>query len=128
MVEGATIDIASHFHQTRNVMDDVVGLDQAVQVAMQYALLDEDLLIIVTADHETGGMRLNRDGEGSYRQDGAFQMPDGSSFWVDWTTTSHTPDSIPVTAQGPYSEMLSGEYSLTKIFETMSVMLYNSLQ
>jgi len=128
MVEAGQIDWAAHENDAEAAMQNTIGLDSAVATAQVYALGNPNTLIIVTADHETGGMRLNRDGEGSYRQDGAFQMPDGSSFWVDWTTTSHTPDSIPVTAQGPYSEMLSGEYSLTKIFETMSVMLYNSLQ
>jgi len=128
MVEAGQIDWEAHDNEAQATMQNTVGLDSAVSLAQIYALGSPNTLIIVTADHETGGMRLNRDGKGSYRQDGAFQMPNGSSFWVDWSTTSHTPDPIPVTAQGPFSEMLSGEYPLTRIFEAMSAMLFNSLQ
>ena len=128
MVEAGQIDWAAHENDAEATMQNTVGLDSAVVTAQVYALRSPNTLIIVTADHETGGMRLNRDGEGSYLQDGPFQMPDGSNFWVDWTITGHMPDPVPVTAQGPYSEMLSGEYPLTRIFEAMSAMLFISMQ
>jgi alkaline phosphatase len=74
-------------------------------------------------------MQVNLDGAGSYRQDGPFAMPDGTTFWVDWTSGSHTAENVPVTAQGPYAEMLSGQYSLTQIFETMFTYLtYGGLE
>ena len=128
MVEAGQIDWAAHENEAEATMQNTVGLDSAVVTAQVFALGNPNTLIIVTADHETGGMRLNRDGEGSYRQDGPFLMPDGSNFWVDWMITGHTPDPVPVSAQGPYSEMLSGEYPLTRIFEAMSAMLFNSVQ
>jgi alkaline phosphatase len=46
-------------------------------------------------------------------------MPDGTTFWVDWTTGAHTLQNVPVSAQGPYADMLSGEYSLTQLYEAM---------
>ena len=119
MVEGATIDIASHFHQTRNVMDDVVGLDQAVQVAMQYALLDEDLLIIVTADHETGGLRIDLNASGFGNQEGPYRMPDGTEFYISWSTGDHTSVNVPVSAYGLGSEKLSGINENTVVFDVM---------
>ena len=128
MVEAGQIDWAAHENDAEATLQNTVGLDSAVVSAQVYALGNPNTLIIVTADHETGGMRLNQDGEGSYMQDGPFYMPDGKNFWVDWTITGHTPDSVPVTAQGPYSELLSGEYPLTRIFEAMSAMLFNSIQ
>ncbi|HAY83461.1 MAG TPA: alkaline phosphatase [Chloroflexi bacterium] len=127
MVEAGQIDWAAHSNEARQTMQNTVSLDSAVAMAQIYALGNPNTLIIVTADHETGGMRLNQDGAGSYRQDGPFSMPSGESFWVDWSTTSHTADLIPVTAQGPYAEMLAGEYPLTQIFETMSTMLFMSV-
>lgn len=126
MVEAGQIDWAAHSNEARQTMQNTVSLDSAVAMAQIYALANPNTLIIVTADHETGGMRLNQDGAGSYRQDGPFSMPGGEAFWVDWSTTSHTADPIPVTAQGPYAEMLAGEYPLTQIFEAMSTMLFMS--
>ncbi len=128
MVEAGQIDWAAHENEAMQTMQNTVGLDTAVAMAQIYALENPNTLIIVTGDHETGGMRINQDGDGSYRQDGPFTMPDGRSFWIDWSTTGHTPDLIPVTAQGPFSEMLAGEYPLTQIFQVMAAMLFNSAQ
>ena len=128
MVEAGQIDWAAHENEAMQTMQNTVGLDTAVAMAQIYALENPNTLIIVTGDHETGGMRINLDGAGSYRQDGPFSMPDGRSFWIDWSTTGHTPDPIPVTAQGPFSEMLAGEYPLTQIFQVMTAMLFNSGQ
>jgi alkaline phosphatase len=123
MVEAGQIDWAAHEFRSEDAMQFTVGLDTAVTMALIFTLEHENTLLIVAADHETGGMTLNKDGTGSFRQDGPFQMPDGTDFWVDWTTSSHTDASIPVTSQGPYSEMLAGEYHLTRIFEAMVAML-----
>jgi alkaline phosphatase len=123
MVEGGLIDWASHDNDAEDTIQLTLGLDAAVASAQVFALQHPNTLLIVTADHETGGMRVNLDGGGSYNQDGPFAMPDGNTFWVDWTTGSHTDEPIPVTAQGPYSDMLAGEYDLTRIYETMFIYL-----
>jgi alkaline phosphatase len=119
MVEGGQIDWASHDNDAEDTLQLTLGLDAAVAHAQVFTIERPNILLIVAADHETGGMRVNLDGGGSFNQDGPFAMPDGTTFWVDWTTGSHTDASVPVTAQGPYAEMLAGEYSLTRIYETM---------
>ncbi|MCB2179578.1 alkaline phosphatase [bacterium] len=124
MVEGGQIDWASHDHDAETAMENVLGLDSAIALAQMYALDHPQTLIIVTADHETGGLSLNTDGGGLLMQDGPFRMPDDTLFWVDWALTgSHTSQPVTVTAQGPFSENLSGEYPLTKIYETMTILL-----
>ncbi|MBN2045420.1 MAG: alkaline phosphatase [Anaerolineales bacterium] len=123
MVEAGQIDWAAHELEAQAVLQHTVELDTAVTMALIFSLERENTLLIVAADHETGGMSLNKDGGGSYRQDGPFDMPDGTQFWVDWTTTGHTGANVPVSAQGPYAEMLAGEYHLTRIFEAMAMML-----
>ncbi len=128
MVEAGQIDWAAHENDAWADMQFTLELDASVAMAKIYAVGNPNTLIIVTADHETGGMRVNTDGEGSYRQDGPFNMPDGTPFWVDWSSGSHTAEDIPVTAQGPFSEMLSGTYHLTQIYQTMYLMLYTSGQ
>ncbi|MEN8241148.1 MAG: alkaline phosphatase [Chloroflexota bacterium] len=123
MVEAGQIDWASHDNDAEAAIQLTLGLDAAVAHAQIFILDRPNTLLIITADHETGGMRLNQDGGGSYMQDGPFPMPGGSSFWVDWSSGSHSSENVPVTAQGPYAEMLSGEYPLTQIFETMRTYL-----
>ena len=124
MVEAGQIDWAAHGNQAEETMQFTIDLDTAVTMALIFTLEHPNTLLIVAADHETGGMLTNLDGAGSLRQDGPFNMPDGTSFWVDWTTDGeHTGVDVPVTAQGPYSEMLLGEYPLTRIFEAMRAVL-----
>ncbi len=126
MVEAGQIDWAGHEMNAENAIQFTIGLDTAVTMAMIFTLERENTLLIVAADHETGGMSLNLDGSGSFREDGPYSMPDGTPFWVDWQGTAHTSANIPVTAQGPHAEMLAGEYHLTQLYETMLVMLLSN--
>ena len=119
MVEGGQIDWESHDNDALETMQLTVGFNSAVTAAQVYALGEPNTLIIVTADHETGGMSLNLDCDGSYREDGPFSMPDGTEFCVDWMSTHHTAADVPVTAEGPYSWMLYGEYPNTWIYQVM---------
>jgi alkaline phosphatase len=123
MVEGGQIDWEAEDNLGLGTMQLTVGLNAAVTMAQVYALGEPNTLIIVTADHETGGMSLNLDCEGSYRQDGPFYMPDGTEFCVDWETGGHTGVDVPVTAQGPWSWMLFGEYPNTWIYRVMHAAL-----
>ncbi|UCC97853.1 MAG: alkaline phosphatase, partial [Phycisphaerales bacterium] len=56
MIEGAQIDTASHSNLTANMVLETVEFNNAVQVAIDWAQGRTDTLIIVTADHETGGL------------------------------------------------------------------------
>lgn len=59
MVEGGKIDYASHSDDAATMMQEVLDFDAAVQVAVDfYNEHKEETLIIVTADHETGGLVL----------------------------------------------------------------------
>lgn len=119
MVEGGQIDWEAEDNRARETMQLTIGLNAAVTMGLVYAVGEPDTLIIVTADHETGGMSLNLDCAGSSRQDGPFLMPDGTEFCVDWTTNDHTGADVPVTAQGPWSWMLYGEYQNTWVYRVM---------
>lgn len=119
LVEGGQIDWASHGNDASNAIDDVVGLDQAVAVGLAYAEADPSALVIVAADHETGGMDLSLSSSGSPDEDGPFLMPDGTPFYVDWTTTGHTAQDVPLTAVGPAADRLSGSRLNTEIYDVM---------
>jgi alkaline phosphatase len=119
MVEGGQIDSASHTHNAADTMSDTVGFDEAVAVGQAYAASVDNTLIIVTADHETGGMSVNL----SAGQQGPFAMPEGTSFYVSWSSWDHTGVDVPTTAQGPWSDLLSVTHENTYIHDVMLMAL-----
>jgi alkaline phosphatase len=124
MVEGGQIDWAAHNNDAQNVIGDVIGFDAAVSVGRTYAQGNDNALIIVTADHETGGMSVSLTSSGNTDEDGPFAMPDTTPFYINWTTTGHTGVNIPTTAQGKLSDQLAGTYENTHIYTVMQQFLY----
>lgn len=116
MVEGGQIDWASHSNDATNALGDTIDFDAAVAVARQFAATHPDTLVIVTADHETGGMSLEKAGGGVQ----TFTTPGGQPFDIDWTSGSHTAVDAPVLAEGPHAWALSGTYENTHIFDVMA--------
>jgi alkaline phosphatase len=119
MVEGAMIDIACHFHESQNVIDDVIAFDAAVTVGVGAAEGDENTLVIVTADHETGGLVVNYEPSGTVDEGGPYQMPNGTDFWLTWHSGDHTYAHVPVTALGEGAEAFIGLHANTFVFEVM---------
>ncbi len=119
MVEGGQIDGASHSNDAANAIGDTVGFYEAVKIAKEYVSSNNDTLIIVTADHETGGMTVSPTSTGVSGEDGPFNMPDGKKFYVLWSTTGHTAVDVPIASQGPFSDMLSGVHENTFIHDVM---------
>ncbi len=118
MVEGGQIDWACHKNDTAHVIADVISLDAAVKVAQTFAASHPATLIIVVADHETGGMQLSstsapKDGEGP------FAIAGGGRFFVQWSTDEHTGRTVPLSAQGPFASRFHGEMDNTDIFHVM---------
>ena len=64
MVEGGRIDWAGHSNDAATNLRDVLALDEAVKVALDFQKKDSDTLVIVTGDHETGGMSMGFAGTG----------------------------------------------------------------
>jgi alkaline phosphatase len=115
-------------------------LDEAVKVGQSFAESDPETLVIVAADHETGSLAIedtnkiqsdpeypNESGEGRTAEDGPFRVANSDKkFLVDWTTTNHTAEDVPVTAMGPGSENLVGVYENTHIHDAMLAALFGS--
>jgi len=135
MVEGGQIDQAAHVNDALGTLGDVAGFDEAVEVALAYQAEHPDTLVIVTADHATGGLTIEdapqdgacpdpnqsdaRECTTALHEDGPFSESGGGSFWIDWTSNNHTADDTPVMATGPDSQALDGSYENTHIFEVM---------
>lgn len=60
MVEGGRIDHACHAHDIKASIYDTLAFDKAVGIALEYQKKHPDVLVVVTADHETGGLGLGR--------------------------------------------------------------------
>jgi len=86
MIESGLIDQAAHLNDAARMVGEVTALDRAVSVALSWAADRNDALIIVTADHETGGITSVADAGG---------VPA-----VAWTTTGHTDAAVDVYAYG----------------------------
>lgn len=72
MIEGGKIDWAAHDNDAATVIHDVVALSDAVDIAIQfYKKYPKQTLIVVTADHETGGMSIGRN-ESKYKSNVAL--------------------------------------------------------
>ena len=58
MIEGGRIDHAAHHNDAAATIRDTLAFDEAVGVVLEFQRKNPDTLVIVTADHETGGMAL----------------------------------------------------------------------
>jgi alkaline phosphatase len=133
MVEEEGIDEMAHQSNAGLVIKAGKQLDEAVKVGQSFAQSDSDTLVIVTADHETGSLAIedtneiqsdpaypNESGAGRTSEDGPFRVANSDkSFLVDWTTTNHTAEDVPVTAMGPGGQNLVGVYENTHIHDAM---------
>jgi alkaline phosphatase len=94
VVEHEGVDGASHANQTEKFIASIVSFDEAVGVALEFASARNDVLIIVAADHECGGLQILRE--------------KGTQMELAWATKSHTGEAVPVFAYGPGAELFTG--------------------
>jgi alkaline phosphatase len=104
MVEGGNIDHAAHSNDMPRTVREVKEFSNAVQVALNWAAGRDDTLIIVTADHETGGLA-------AVTNNGANNNPGGT-----WKTGGHSLEDVPVYAWGPNATAVSGFMKNTDLF------------
>jgi alkaline phosphatase len=135
MVEESAIDRMAHRNNAPLMLKGVLELDRAVQVALAFADRAPDTLVVVTADHECGGLAVAGSQDQPYPyepggglldtmlagEDGPFPVADADyGFVVGWATTGHTAAPVPITASGPRAERLAGEIENTDLFPTMT--------
>jgi alkaline phosphatase len=107
MAEGSQIDWAGHDNNTEGVVSEMLDFDHAVKNALDFAKKDRNTLVIVTGDHETGGMTIIGGNISEGKVEAAF------------STEDHTAVMIPVFAFGPGADKFSGIYENTDIFLKM---------
>ncbi len=107
MVEGAQIDWGGHANDVEYIVNEMLDFDRAVGRALEFAKQDGETLVIVTSDHDTGGMSIH-----------GFDQ-DTREVTAAWTTGGHTGLIQPVLAWGPGSEKFNGIYENTGVFDRM---------
>ncbi len=107
MIEGSQIDWGGHANDTQYIMNEMVDFDNTIGKVLDFAEKDGNTLVIITADHETGGFSLVGGDMKAGTVEGKF------------TTTHHTGVMIPVFAFGQGAEQFSGIYENTAIFDKM---------
>ena len=110
MIEGSQIDWGGHANETNYIINEMKDFNETIGKILKFAQKDKETLIIITADHETGGFALNPKSTMEEIK-GAF------------TSTYHTATMVPVFAYGPGAEHFSGIYDNTAIYEKMRVAL-----
>ncbi len=107
MVEGSQIDWGGHDNDMDYVVSETLDFDRTVGLALDFAEKNGETLVIVTADHETGGLS-NLEGDfKEMRADGKF------------TTTDHSAEPVMLYAYGPGADHFKGIIENTDVFRLM---------
>lgn len=110
LVEGSQIDWACHAKDGPRAVAEMLDFDKAIGKALKFAADDGETLLIVTADHETGGMAID-------------QGSTVDSLHIEFNTGYHTASMVPVFAYGPGASIFGGIMDNTDIYWKMKALL-----
>ena len=102
MVEGSQIDWAAHDNCQECVVNEMLDFDRAVKIAFDFTESDGNTLVIVTADHETGGMSI---------LNGNFET---GGLTTHFSSKGHTGVPVPVYSFGAGAEKFTGIFNNTE--------------
>lgn len=110
MVESSQLDISLHSNSSLEFKSEMSDAEASIEKLLEFAKKDKNTLLIVTADHETGGLAI----EGGKL---------GKKLELDYTTNGHTASMVPVFAFGPGANEFKGIYENTQIFKKIVKLL-----
>lgn len=115
MVEGSQIDGEGHGNNIEGVLAETRDFAKAMEVAMDYADAHPGTLVVVTGDHETGGLSIP-----SNKTD--FTLPE-SGISYGFSTTGHTGIMLPVYLYGTGADRINGIMENTELSQALQRML-----
>lgn len=115
MVEGSQIDMFCHGNDAGGVLGEMRDFEQAVSVAMDFADAHPGTLVVVTADHETGGLTLP-----SGNSD--FTLPE-SGVEPRFSSGGHTASIVPVYLYGTGADRIRGLMDNTELARQIKRMI-----
>lgn len=108
LVEGGLIDYAGHANDIERNIGETLSFAHTVERILEWAHGRDDVLLVVTADHETGGLTvLENRGEHHYPR-------------VRWSTRNHTMAQVPLYAVGDGAEAVAGILENTAVYALLS--------
>ena len=114
MAEGSQVDWAGHVNNLEYLKREMQDLDSAVEWALEYAMENKDTLVVVTADHETGGLLIEPANPVDYS---------GNEVKLSFNTAvgrgTHTGVPVPVYAYGPGAENFTGTLDNTDVYKAI---------
>ncbi len=105
MVEGGKIDWAGHDNNLPNIIGETIEFENAVRKILNWAKAKNDTLLIITADHETGGLKV-------IKSNGKGNLPQAS-----FSSKNHTATKVPVYAWGRRAALFTGPMDNTDIYK-----------
>ena len=111
MVEGSLIDGMGHANDAQAQQLEMQSFMGAVEVAVEYAKAHEGTIVVVTADHETGGLSI-------VSADANFNLSE-QGVEYRWTTKGHSGVMIPIYLYGTANESINGIVENTDIAKTL---------
>ena len=107
MIEGSQIDWGGHDNDSDYLISELLDFDKTIGLVLDFAIQNGETLVIVTADHETGGFTLSHD--------------DGNDNKIKptFSTNDHSATLIPVFAEGPGASLFGGIYENTAVYTKM---------
>ena len=106
MIEASQIDWGGHSNNGNYIISEMIDFDNVMEQVIAFSEDHPETLVIVTADHETGGLAINK---GSTMD----------SLNLKFTSDYHTGQLIPVFSKGPGSDSFTGIYQNTDIYHKM---------
>ncbi|MCH8330445.1 MAG: alkaline phosphatase [Bacteroidetes bacterium] len=104
MIEGSQIDWGGHANDSQYIINEMIDFDRAIGKVLDHAAEDGNTLVVITADHETGGYAIGG---------GSLENATVESFF---TSEHHTGTMVPVFSFGPGAENFTGIIDNTDIF------------
>ena len=109
LVEGGRIDHAGHSNDIERNILETIEFSKTVQIIFDRVAGRDDTLILVTADHETGGLK-------AHKNNGKGQVPD-----ISWSTGGHTVSNVPLYGWGRNAERVGGIMNNTDLIKVVGL-------
>jgi alkaline phosphatase len=105
MTEGSQIDWAAHDNNANEMIAEFRDFDLTIKDLINFVTQNKETLLIITADHETGGLQILKQ--------------EDDSVIVQWGTGGHTSTPVGVYTYGPAAELFNGIMDNTDIHQKM---------
>jgi alkaline phosphatase len=115
MIEGSQIDWAGHDHKSQMLFDEMEDFSTAINEALDFAKQDKNTLVVVTSDHETGGMSIIKANN--------FVTDLEPELELGYTSTGHTPSPVGIFAFGPGEDCFKGIMNINNIGQNLFYLL-----